>query len=525
MLQSISDSFVSKLPGDPDTSNDIRQVSGACYSMVTPTAPGAPFLIAASEEAAALVGISKENLKSKEFLDYFSGSAIPSEAKPFAMCYGGHQFGQWAGQLGDGRAINLTEVMHDDKRWTLQLKGAGKTPYSRSADGLAVLRSSIREFLCSEAMYHLGAPTTRALSLIGTGDQVWRDMFYDGRGAYEPGAVVCRIAPTFIRFGNFQIHAARREHQILKQLTDYTIQNFFPHFNIYDQDVYFNFFNEVSERTLKMILHWQSIGFVHGVMNTDNMSILGLTIDYGPYGWMDDYNPGWTPNTTDASSKRYTFENQPAIAQWNLIQLANAFYPLMPDADRLKEMLQNFQKNYQREFLRMSLNKLGIFSEKATYRDLTDRLDHVFLLHPTDMTIFYRLLSNFTLTTASTSLKEQALSILTKSWYNPDKTSPAHIEKWLAWFEDYRLVLMQEGLSDSDRKKAMDRINPKYVIRNYMAQMAIEKAHDADYSIIHELMECLQHPYEEQPNMEHWFARRPEWAIDKPGCSTLSCSS
>lgn len=493
--------------------------------MVTPTPPGNPFLIAASEEAAALVGITSEKLETTEFLDYFSGRLLPAGARPFAMCYGGHQFGHWAGQLGDGRAINLTEVFFNNTLWTLQLKGAGKTPYSRSADGLAVLRSSIREFLCSEAMYHLGVPTTRALSLIGTGDQVWRDMFYDGRGAYEPGAVVCRIAPTFIRFGNFQIHAARREQDILKQLADYTIQNFFPHIAADKENTYFDFFDEVTQRTLNMILHWQRVGFVHGVMNTDNMSILGLTIDYGPYGWMDDFNPGWTPNTTDASTKRYTFENQPAIAQWNLIQLANALYPLTPDAERLKDILRNFQINYEKEHLRMNLKKAGIFSEGNNYFNLTERLNHLLVLHPTDMTIFYRLLGHFQMAASNTLVQEQALSILTKSWYQPDHIAQSVLEQWIIWFEDYHSVLIQEGVTDLDRKNAMNLINPKYVIRNYMAQIAIEKAQEGDYQIIHELQKCLKNPYAEQPDMEHWFVKRPDWATDKPGFSALSCSS
>ena len=251
-----------------------------------------------------MIGLDSEDIKTEEFLKVFSGNKVLENTDPYAMCYGGHQFGNWAGQLGDGRAINLTEVVHEDQRWALQLKGAGETPYSRTADGLAVLRSSIREHLCSEAMFHLGVPTTRSLSLMLTGDEVLRDMLYDGNADYEKGAVVCRVSPSFIRFGNFQILAARKDVKTLTELTDYTIRHFFPKIKSTGKESYIEFFNEVVDRTLEMIVHWQRVGFVHGVMNTDNLSILGLTIDYGPYGWLEDYDVDWTPNTTDRGHKR-----------------------------------------------------------------------------------------------------------------------------------------------------------------------------------------------------------------------------
>ena len=242
--------------------------------------------------------------------------------------------------MGDGRAINLGEVVNSaGQRWVLQLKGAGPTPYSRTADGLAVLRSSVREFLCSEAMYHLGVPTTRALSLILTGEQVMRDMLYDGNPELEPGAVVCRVAPSFTRFGNFQIFTARKELDVLKQLTDYTLVTDFPHLGEPSVAVYIEWFREVCSRTVEMIVHWMRVGFVHGVMNTDNMSILGLTIDYGPYGWLEDYDPTWTPNTTDAQGRRYSFGNQPYIAHWNLAQLAQSIYPLIGQQELLLNAL------------------------------------------------------------------------------------------------------------------------------------------------------------------------------------------
>ena len=287
---SFENQFANELPGDQDTENTRRQVTGACYSFVAPTPVPAPALVAYSKEAAAELGLSEEECRAPWFKDVFSGNLILGDMKPYAMCYGGHQFGNWAGQLGDGRAINLGEIVNAaNQRWTLQLKGAGPTPYSRSADGLAVLRSSLREFVCSEAMYHLGIPTTRALSLILTGDQVLRDMFYDGHPELEPGAVVCRTSPSFIRFGNFEILSSRKEYDLLEQLLRFTIKNDFPEIHgSSDVDRYLQWFTDVCRKTAQMIVHWMRVGFVHGVMNSDNMSVLGLTIDYGPYGWLED---------------------------------------------------------------------------------------------------------------------------------------------------------------------------------------------------------------------------------------------
>jgi len=285
MKLNIKDTFNKELPADKIRQNTRRQVSEACYSYVAPSIKSQPTLIHVSKEMLAAIGLTEEDATSQEFLEVFGGVKTMEGTDPYAMCYGGHQFGNWAGQLGDGRAINLMEVEHDGQHWALQLKGAGPTPYSRRADGRAVLRSSIREHLCSEAMFHLGVPTTRSLSLCLTGDEVMRDMMYDGNAADEKGAVVCRVAPSFIRFGNFQIFASRGDVENLRKLTDYTIQHFFPKIKVGTKESYGQFFNEVLDRTLTMVMHWQRVGFVHGVMNTDNMSILGLTIDYGPYGF------------------------------------------------------------------------------------------------------------------------------------------------------------------------------------------------------------------------------------------------
>ena len=288
--------FTNELRGDEEITNTRRQVHNAYYSRVLPTPTAAPETLVVSEEVSLLLGITSDVADSTEFTEIFSGNAVTADMDPHAMCYGGHQFGNWAGQLGDGRAINLGQVKGiDSNSYMLQLKGAGPTPYSRSGDGRAVLRSSIREYLCSEAMHHLHVPTTRALSLCSTGDNVVRDMFYDGNLAEEIGAVVCRVADSFIRFGNFEIFSAREDIDGLRTLLDFTIKHHFPEINDNSPEKYIDFFKEVISSTAVLMAHWQRVGFVHGVMNTDNMSIHGLTIDYGPYGWIDDFDPDWTP--------------------------------------------------------------------------------------------------------------------------------------------------------------------------------------------------------------------------------------
>lgn len=363
MQLKIKDTFNKELPADPLLENTRRQVQKSCFSYVEPKKTSNPRILHISAEMLENLGLSDSDGRSMEFLKVFTGNAILPGTRPYAMCYGGHQFGNWAGQLGDGRAINLAEVEHRDKRWALQLKGAGETPYSRTADGLAVLRSSIREYLCSEAIYHLGIPTTRALSLGLTGDRVLRDILYNGNPAYENGAIVCRVAPTFLRFGNYEIFSAREDIKTLRILVDYTLKHFYPHLGVASKETYIQFFKEVTDLTLKMIIHWQRVGFVHGVMNTDNMSILGLTIDYGPYGWLEGYDPGWTPNTTDRQHKRYRYGNQPNIGLWNLYQLANALYPLIGETEPLEIILEQYRTGFHSRYLKMMKGKLGLFLE------------------------------------------------------------------------------------------------------------------------------------------------------------------
>ncbi len=519
-LPEFDNRFTRELPGDPVTGTQRRQVHNACYSLVDPSKVSAPSLISYSSEVADLFDWQDSDCESQKFLNAMSGNELLEGMQSYSMCYGGHQFGNWAGQLGDGRAINLGEALNSKgEHWVLQLKGAGETPYSRTADGLAVLRSSVREYLCSEAMYHLGVPTTRALSLVTTGEQVMRDMLYDGRPEYEPGAIVCRVAPSFIRFGNFQIFASRKEYAELKQLTDFTIRHHFPELNDEhtpaSKSSYSAFFQRVCELTATMIVDWMRVGFVHGVMNTDNMSILGLTIDYGPYGWLDNYDPEWTPNTTDAGQKRYRYSQQPNIALWNLYQLANALYPLIEDAKPLEEALAHFQSQYQQQSQAMMAAKLGLSKFQDSDQTLFSDLESVLTAVETDMTIFYRAL-------ASEQLSYESLK---SAWYEPESHNDEFKQSVKVWLERYSKRLEQEPRPAAERCNAMNLVNPKYIFRNYLAQQAIDKATAGDHSMINELLELYRRPYEEQAEFGHYAEKRPDWAKSKVGCSMLSCSS
>jgi len=520
MKLNIKDSFNKELPSDSNIQNSRRQVSGATHSYVTPKVPSQPKLLHVSKEMLEHIGLDEFDAKSKNFLDIFSGSKIYPETKPYAMAYAGHQFGNWAGQLGDGRAINLFEIEHHNKRWAIQLKGSGETPYSRQGDGFAVLRSSIREYLCSEAMHYLGVPTTRALSLMTSGDEVLRDMLYNGNADYEKGAIVSRLAPSFIRFGNFELFAARNDLKNLKKLTDYTIKYFYPELGKPSKETYIKFFEAVTQKTLEMIIHWQRVGFVHGVMNTDNMSILGLTIDYGPYGWLEDFDYGWTPNTTDKQNKRYRYGNQPNIGLWNLLQLANALYPLVEEAEPFETVLNQYQTDFEKQSLQMMRSKLGLKLEDEADAKLMTDLEDCLLLTETDMTIFFRQLAHY-----KKGDVDKGIEIINKAFYKSEEVKSKVLDKWKVWFKAYDQRLQKEDINDEVRQHSMNAVNPKYVLRNYMAQLAIDKADEGDYSLIDELFQLLKKPYDEQPTNEKWFAKRPEWARHKVGCSMLSCSS
>ncbi len=517
--------FTTQLPADPSSENTRRQVYRACYSRVMPVTTTNPQLVAYSREVADLLGLDQEDCTSELFTRVFSGNQLLPGMDAHAMCYGGHQFGNWAGQLGDGRAINLGEIINcQGEHWTLQLKGAGPTPYSRHADGLAVLRSSLREFLCSEAMFHLGVPTTRALSLILTGDTVERDMFYNGHPQEEPGAVVCRLSPSFIRFGNFELFTARGEIDMLKQLADFTIRTHFPHLGRPKPAVYSLWFDEICRLTAELMVHWLRVGFVHGVMNTDNMSILGLTIDYGPYGWLEDYDPTWTPNITDAQGRRYCYGRQPIIAHWNLAQLANALYPLVGETEPFEQSLQNFNRYFEQSWQSMMAGKLGLtVFEPDTDRPLVEDLLHLLAAVETDMTLFFRQLA--LVPTAMEKQTADRCAPLHIALYQPEQLDSAYQDKLSAWLLRYCNRVRRDGLPDQERQKKMNAINPLYVLRNYLAQLAIEQATDGEYTLVNELLEVLRSPYTEQPGKEQFAEKRPEWARHRPGCSMLSCSS
>ena len=514
--------FVRELPGDTGEPRTPRQVQRACWSTASPTPVRAPRLLAGATEVAALFGLSDHDLRSPTMVSVLGGNTLLDGMRPYASCYGGHQFGNWAGQLGDGRAINLGEVVNAaGERWELQLKGAGPTPYSRSADGRAVLRSSIREFLCSEAMHHLGVPTTRALSLVATGDQVLRDMFYSGDVKLEPGAIVCRVAPSFIRFGHFELPASRGDIGLLRTLVNFTIDRDFPHLQGDGEERIVAWMREVSERTAQMIVHWMRVGFVHGVMNTDNMSIVGLTIDYGPYGWLDSYDPNWTPNTTDAGGRRYRYGHQPAVAQWNLVQLATAIAPLLSDTAGLQAALDHYASVYRHEFTHMTCAKFGFTNDDDDAQSIITEGYRLLEECELDHTNFFRTIADLP---SQLPADEDVVALLDAVVYDPVKVQRHHasLEAWL------RRWHASAGAGDDahvKRRIRMHAVNPRYVFRNYLAQQAIDKAEQGDDSMIMALLDLLRRPYDEQPANARFAMLRPEWARNKAGASMLSCSS
>jgi uncharacterized protein YdiU (UPF0061 family) len=519
--------FVRELPADPVLDNMPRQVRHAAYSAVEPTPVRDPRLLAWSDDLGRLLGIARPESQTGLAAKVLGGNTLLPGMKPYAARYGGHQFGNWAGQLGDGRAITLGEITGTDgRRYELQLKGAGLTPYSRTADGRAVLRSSVREFMCSEAMHFLGVPTTRALSLVGTGEMVIRDMFYDGNPEPEPGAVVCRVAPSFVRFGNFQILAAQQEIDLLRQLADYVIRMHFPALGEPSPATYVKWFEEVCRRTGALIAQWMSVGFVHGVMNTDNMSVLGLTIDYGPYGWLEGYDPVWTPNTTDAQGRRYSYGNQPRIGLWNVVQFANALVPLVGDKTQLEEALAAYGESYSNTYRQLLSAKLGLEALEGEADDkLANDLFAVLEAVETDMTLFFRLLANVPTDQAAERDDASLVEPLRRAYYGGQALSAEHLARTAAWLRRYTARARQDGSSDAERASRMNRVNPKYVLRNYLAQLAIDALTEGDASMLERLMSVLKRPYDEQPEHDELAERRPEWARNRPGCSALSCSS
>ncbi|KZV44359.1 selenoprotein O [Dorcoceras hygrometricum] len=522
-------SFVRELPGDPRTDLIPRQVFHSCYSKVSPSAEVEnPQLVAWSDSVAELLDLDPKEFERPDFAQKFSGASALDGAMPYAQCYGGHQFGTWAGQLGDGRAITLGEILNSrSQRWELQLKGAGRTPYSRFADGLAVLRSSIREFLCSEAMHSLGIPTTRALCIVTTGKYVSRDMFYDGNPKDEPGAIVCRVAGSFLRFGSYQIHASRGEEDIglVRTLADFAIRYHFPHLENLSKSDSLSFSTgegddsvvdltsnkyaawavEVAERTASLVSQWQGVGFTHGVLNTDNMSVLGLTIDYGPFGFLDAFDPSYTPNTTDLPGRRYCFANQPDIGLWNIAQ----FVTTLSAAELINDKEANYaMERYGTKFMddyqSIMTRKLGL---QKYNKQLIGELLKNMAVDKVDYTNFFRLLSNIK---ADPNTPEEELLLPLKAVLLD--IGKERKDAWTSWLKSYILELSTSTIPDGKRKNLMDAVNPKYILRNYLCQSAIDAAEQGDFDEIRRLLKVMERPYDEQPGMEKYARLPPAWA-------------
>lgn len=478
-------------------------------------------MLSYSQSLSKHIWISGDDICSSWFINALSGNSLPKTIKPYVLRYWGHQFWYWAGQLWDGRVLNLWEIQKEKDIYTLQLKWSWPNIFSRWWDGFAVLRSSIREFVCSEAMYHLWVPTSRALCLIATWSTVIRDVMYDWNPRLEAWAIVCRVAPSFIRFWSFEILTKENKIPELKILVDYIIKLYYPHIDVKSENTYTLFLKEVADKTLDIIIDWQRVWFVHWVMNTDNMSILGLTLDYGPYGFLDNYDENWTPNTTDAEWRRYRFWNQANIGLWNIVQLANALYPLIKDIEIIKQIVSNYKIQYQEKYVSMMRRKLGFIEVQKDDEVLIKNLIELLQISEIDHTIFFRNLWKYTKNQYHT---DDTLSPIIDAFYNQE-TKKVVTPKWKKWIEAYLQRLTKEATNDIDRKIAMDKVNPKYIWRNYIASQVIEDVEKGDTTSLETCMKLFENPYNEQPEFEKYFAKRPDWAKEKIGCSMLSCSS
>lgn len=507
--------FVTTFDGDESGDLRPRQTPGVLYSKALPTPVKDPKLLAWSDELATELAAQKPN--DQHDVNILAGNLVTPSMYPYAACYAGHQFGHWAGQLGDGRAITLGEwEAPNGKSWELQLKGAGPTAYSRRADGRAVLRSSVREYLMSEAMHYLRVPTTRALSLVSTGDNILRDMFYDGHPEYEPGAIVMRVSPSFLRFGNFEILAARNEIDNLRKLTDWTIERFYPH--IEGEDKIILWYREIVERTATLMAEWLRVGFVHGVMNTDNMSILGVTIDYGPYSFLDDYDRNFTPNTTDLPGRRYAFGKQPTIAHWNLGCLGSAIAPMLNSTEELAAELEAYTDIFIKKYHSMMGNKLGLDEVTADDTRLINDFEKNLVAIKPDMTIFYQRLIDLP---QELETPEEAVNHFQDSFYKP--LQPGEAKGLFGLLKTYLNRIGKNAFGREESKRLMRENNPRFILRNYLLHQAIEELQNGNDSLFLKLQEALKEPYSQ--NFDEFLIKRPDWATQKAGCSMLSCSS
>ncbi|HYP67464.1 MAG TPA: YdiU family protein [Thiobacillaceae bacterium] len=478
--------------------NRFARLPEPMHTRLNPTPVPEPYLVSANPDGAALIGLDPAEFGRREFVEAFAGNRPLAGADPLAALYSGHQFGHYVSQLGDGRAILLGEAINaEGARWEIQIKGAGKTPYSRGGDGRAVLRSSIREYLCSEAMHGLGIPTTRALCVVGTDLPVYRE-------EDETGAVVTRLSPSFIRFGSFEVLFYRKQHDLLKTLADFTIEHYFPHL-AGQEDVYALWLKEVVERTARLMAQWQAVGFCHGVMNTDNMSILGLTLDYGPFGFMEAFDPGYICNHSDDAG-RYAYDQQPDVGAWNCTCLAQALTPLM-GVDAATSAIEGYPHAFTTHYVELMAAKLGLQPEQEVV-DVLIRLLDLLAQDRSDYTLFFRNLCQF-------DMADGALNSALRDTF-------LDRESFDAWAGDYAALLRRQGRNQAERQASMRAVNPKYVLRNYLAEMAIRKAADEkDYSEVDRLLTLLRKPFDEQPEFVDYAKAPPDWASK----IEVSCSS
>jgi len=486
------------------------ELGPAFHSERLPSPLPAPYLVGASRAVARELGLDERWLGSDEALQVFTGNRLLPGTRPLASVYSGHQFGRWAGQLGDGRAILLGELPGANGPLEVQLKGAGLTPFSRMGDGRAVLRSSIREFLCSEAMHALGIPTSRALCVTGSDAPIRREEI-------ETAAVVTRVAPSFIRFGHFEHFSHSGQHTELRQLADFVIQHFYPACRAQDGNPYARLLEAVSARTAELMAQWQAVGFCHGVMNTDNMSILGLTIDYGPFQFMDAFNPAHICNHTDGAG-RYAYQRQPNIAYWNLFCLGQALLPLMEDPQQALEALEPYQTIFPAALQRRMGAKLGLINPQAGDEPLTETVMQLLAQDAVDFTIFWRRLSQ----AAAGFAAPGADAATASAAIEPVRDLFLQRDAFDAWSRQWRERLRsQPDFDAAATQEQMLATNPQIVLRNHLGEIAIQHARQGDFAYLQRLHAALETPFTALPGHEDLAAFPPEWASQ----IEISCSS
>lgn len=511
-LKNIKQPFLEKFPGDFSKNPIQRNTPKVLFSTIDPVGFSNPKLIVFNDKLSEKIGLASFN---NHDLDFLVGNNLPENIKPYATAYAGHQFGNWAGQLGDGRAILAGEIEnHEGQTNEIQWKGAGATPYSRHADGRAVLRSSVREYLMSEAMYHLKIPTTRGLSLCFTGEDVVRDMMYSGDPQEEKGAVVVRTAESFLRFGHFELMSAQKEINTLQKLADFTIKKYFPEITSEGIQKYKDFFKSVCTKTADLMVEWFRVGFVHGVMNTDNMSILGLTIDYGPFSMMDEYDLNFTPNTTDLPGRRYAFGKQGQISQWNLWQLANALFALIKDEKFLEDTLNSYGNYFWDSHDKMLCRKFGLDRLKNSDEEFFTNWQGLMQELRLDYTLFFNIWERID----SVSDFKTEFQNISYTFLDEDK-----LRKLQNFIKQYQIRLKENTISKEESLALMRKANPKFLLRNYLLFECIEEINDGKMEMLNKLIKALENPYEEI--FPEFSMKRPSNYDDVSGCSMLSCSS